>query len=185
MIDIVDRPDYDPNTPYYQILPPGWAFGTRVSFKSATFPAGIFELFAEKLLHYQKLGVFSVGVHLATAPLGWSRYENLKYGALIRYQLHFMKNQIIVPTLAFVYDSFRLKDNNNAFQTSSSSGIMFGGMLNLGFFDSETARQGHESMGLLRSYLTLELRPSVSIFPGQQIALSGNIIYAGIRLEVE
>jgi hypothetical protein len=179
--DIVDRSDYDPNTPYYQIMPPSWAFGLRATNAP---PLRVFEIFGEKLLHYQKLGVFSLGASLGTAPTSLGQYENLKYSLFLRYQLHFMKNQILVPTVAFAYEGFRLKDPGNNVQSASSVGVIFGAMLNLGFFDSETARHGHESMGLLRSYLTAEYRPQFSI-SNSALALTANLLYLGLRLEVE
>ena len=120
---------------------------------------------------------------MGTAPLSSDHYENLKYGAILRYQLHLMANQIIVPTAGLVYDGFRLKDGENKIQSFSNVGMMFGGMLNLGFFDSVTARQSHESLGLLRSYLTLELRPlNVS---SAVLTTNSTIWYMGLRLETE
>jgi hypothetical protein len=184
--DILDRKDYDPNTPYYQIMPPTWAFGMRVAvskFPTSTALGSIYELYAERQLRYQKLGILSLGVHLGTAPLTSDHYENLKYGAVLRYQLHLMANQIVVPTAALVYDGFRLKDGANVTQSVSNVGMMFGGMLNLGFFDTVTARQSHESLGLLRTYLTFELRPlSVS---SAALTSSSTIWYMGLRLETE
>jgi len=184
--DVIDRADYDPNTPYYQILPPCWAYGMRaavVSFPSKSALGSIYEIFAEKLLHFQKLGVLSLGINFATAPFSSGQYENMKYGALLRYQLNLMSNQVVVPTAALVYDGFRIKDSNNAFQSFSSTGVMFGGLINLGFFDSETARQGHESLGLLRSYLSFEMRPLT--ISNSTLSISGSLWYMGLRLEAE
>lgn len=135
------------------------------------------------MLHYQKLGILSLGVNLGSAPFGSTNYENLKYGAVLRYQLHVFYNQIVVPTAAILYDGFRIKDSSGSTQGASSTGFLIGGMLNLGFFDSVTARQGHESIGLLRSYLTVELRP-LSL-TNSALTTSGSVWYTGIRLEVE
>jgi hypothetical protein len=184
--DIVDQEDYDPDTPYFQIMPPSWTFGFRAAIgsfpiKSAT--GNIYELYTEKMIPFQKLGIFSLGIHLGTAPFTSSRYENLKYGALIRYQLKLIKNQIIVPTIAFVYDGFRLKNDSGTIDTLSSFGPMFGGLINLGFFDSSTAREGFESIGLLRSYLAIEVRPlSLS---SSSFSTHSNLWLLGVRLETE
>ena len=184
--DILDRADYDPNTPYYQIMPPSMAFGFRaavINFPTTKALGSVYELYGEKLFHFQKIGILSGGLHLGTAPFSGTHYENIKYGGVLRYQLHVMSNQIIVPTAALVYDGFRLKNGANASVSFSSAGIMLGALLNLGFFDSETARQGHESLGLLRSYLSFEMRPlSVS---NSAISVSGSLWYMGIRLETE
>ena len=94
-----------------------------------------------------------------------------------------VNNQIVVPTAALVYDGFRLKDPSNVTQSINSFGFMIGGLLNLGFFDSETARQGHESLGLLRTYLSFEMRPlSIS---NVALSASGSLWYMGLRMEVE
>ncbi len=198
-VDIVDREDYDEKTPYYLQLVPELAAGLRVSLPAVPIKSaigGIHELYVEKLLHFQKAGVFSLGIHLGVAPLTVGRFDNLKYGATLRYQLHFVKNQILVPTTALVYDSFRLKNAGNTVNTYSSPGIMFGALLNLGFFDRETARDGHQSLGIVRSYLSLEARPiNMSSFTYATTGTgsgmvdshgtSGMIWYWGLRLEFE
>ncbi len=180
--DILDQKDYDPNTPYYQILPPGWAFGARAIVSGIT--NGGYSLLAEKLLGYQKLGIFSLGIHLGIVPTALNRLENMNYGGVLRYQLHVIKNQVIVPTAAIIYDGYRLKDPGNNVQSFSTTGVLLGAFLNLGFFDSETARQGHDSMGLLRSYLTFEMRPSFNV-SNSALTINKTLYYAGLRLEVE
>ena len=184
--DILDQEDYDPDTPYFQIMPPSWSFGFRTAIKA--FPiksstGNVYELFAERMVPFQKLGILSLGVHLGTAPFSSSNYENLKYGALLRYQLHVFKNQIVVPTAAVVYDGFRLKNPSGSVDSLSSFGFMLGGLLNLGFFDSTTARDGFESIGLLRSYLSLEVRP-LSL-TSSALTTSSTLWFLGIRLETE
>jgi len=136
--DILDQEDYDPDTPYFQIMPPSWSFGFRSAIKA--FPiksstGNVYELFAERMVPFQKLGILSLGVHLGTAPFSSSNYENLKYGALLRYQLH------------------------------------------------STARDGFESIGLLRSYLSLEVRP-LSL-TSSALTTSSTLWFLGIRLETE
>jgi hypothetical protein len=184
--DIVDQEDYDPETPYYQIMPPNWTFGFRAaigSFPIKSAEGNVYEVYTERMVPFQKLGIFSLGIHLGIAPFTSTHYENLKYGALVRYQLHIFKNQIIVPTVAYVYDGFRLKNETGSVDSLSSTGPMFGGLINLGFFDSSTARDGFESIGLLRSYLALEVRPlSLS---SSSFSTKSNLWLVGIRLETE
>jgi hypothetical protein len=193
--NIIDQQDFDPNVPYYQKLVPSWAAGIRVAVPSVPIKAAIGsidELFLEKLLHFQKIGILSIGAHLGVAPLKVSRYDNIKYGTLLRYQLHVVRNQILVPTAALVFDAFRLKNPSGTVTTVSSPTILLGAMLNLGFFDEATSREGHQSLGLLRSYLTLEVRPldlsAVSYADSNGNAVhdsAGTIWYWGIRLEFE
>jgi hypothetical protein len=184
--DILDQEDYDPDTPYYQIMPPSWAFGFRASIqdfpvKSST--GNIYEFLAEWLIPFQKAGIVSIGAHLGVAPFSGSDYGNYKYGGLVRYQLNFLKNQIIVPTAALVYDGFSVKDSTGKAIGFSNVGPLFGALLNLGFFDSSTARDGFESIGLLRSYLSIELRPlSIS---NSALVTSDPFWYLGVRLETE
>lgn len=193
--DILDQEDYDPNTPYYQVVPTNWSISLKAAINK--FPikdsiGSVYELSVEKHLLFQKIGILSVGANVGSVPLDVSRYGNLKYGVLARYQLHVFKNQILVPTVAAVYEYFRMGNNQGEFQVHSSPGILFGGMLNLGFFDRETARDGNQSIGLNRSYLTLEFRPIdmtsfgvVSRPSGAIKGDSGNLWYMGIRMEFE
>ena len=185
--DIIDRKDYDPNVPYYEGITPSWGVGFR--FTVATFPKipgnpAIYSLFAEKYLPFQQLGVFGAGVHLGTASFTFmqpfSGNNLLNLGASLRYQLYFMRNQIIVPNVSFIYDNFRYMG-----QAANSMGVMFGGQLNLGFFDRETARQASQSLSLVRSYLTVEYRPSMKLTSGGSSFVLGNAMYFGVLLELE
>jgi hypothetical protein len=192
--DILDQEDYDPNTPYYQVVPTSWSAGFRAAFNQFPFQSSmgtVEELFFEKHLLFQKVGVLSAGVHAGLAPMEVSKYSNFKFGGLIRYQLQFIKNQIIVPTVAAVYDVFRLKAKDSTVQNYGNFGFMFGGMLNLGFFDRETARDGHQSIGLNRTYLTVDYRPlslSGLVYErknGDAAGPEGALWYFGIRMEFE
>jgi len=200
--DIVDRKDYDSNTPYFQKIVPSWAAGFRVAFNSVpvkTAIGSIEELYLEKLLHFQVLGVFSAGAHIGLAPLTLGRYDNWKYGVEIRYQLRFVENQIVVPTASVFYDTYRFKAFDNSVDAQSTLGIMFGAMLNLGFFDRDTARESYQTLNLVRSYLTMEVTPIGFHFNGVDLSgnpisgsswydgtnVSGTIWYWGIRLEFE
>ncbi len=193
--DILDQEDYDPDTPYYQVVPTSWSVGLRAAvneFPSKNAIGSVYELFFEKHLMFQKIGVLSAGLHTGVVPLDNAQYGNLKYGALLRYQLHVFKNQIIVPTVAGIYEFYRMTGNSGAVHTYSAPGLMYGAMLNLGFFDRETAREGNQSIGLNRTYLTLDFRPldmsgyEVKTRPGgASVGDSGTLWYMGIRMEFE
>lgn len=196
--DILDQEDYDPETPYYQIVPTNWSAGFRAAFHLVPTKdsiGSVSELFFEKHLLFQKVGVLSLGVHAGVVPLNFDRYDNVKFGGLIRYQLHLIKNQILVPTVALVYDVFRLKNGKNTVNSYNSFGPMFGVMLNLGFFDRSTSRDGYQSIGLNRAYLTLDYRPidmssynyakTIGTTTTTVQGSSSSLWYMGIRLEFE
>jgi hypothetical protein len=193
--DILDQEDYDPSTPYYQVVPTNWSIGLKAAINKIPIDdsiGSVYELSFEKHLLFQKIGILSIGANVGSVPLDVSRYGNLKYGILARYQLHVFKNQIIVPTVAAIYEYFRIGNNQGVANTYSSPGILFGGMLNLGFFDRQTARDGYQSIGMNRAYLTLEFRPIdmtsfdfVTRPAGATKGDSGNLWYMGIRMEFE
>lgn len=166
---------------------PSWAVGFRFTFPNFPYILGhpaIYNLFAEKFLAYQQVGIFSAGIHFGTATFRFTQdfdgKEMLTAGVSLRYQLYLVKNQIIVPTVSFLYDNFRYGG-----QASNSMGPMFGGLLNLGFFDRASARQGHTSIELLRSYLSAEFRPQMKLTSSGTSFPVGNAWYFGVLLELE
>jgi hypothetical protein len=194
---ILDRADYDPTHPYYQSLNPRWALGLRVAIQKFPVPGALgstFQLYGEYILPFQQIGVFSIGPHVGSFPLyapetgiPYPVYENAVAGAALRYQLKVTTNQWVVPTMAIEWEYYRIRQNNvagdNSQLTGSDFGLSAGLMLNLSIFDSVTARDGYQSLGLLRSYLTMELR-SANI-NNALFSLSGNYWLFGLRMEFE
>lgn len=193
--DLVDRPDFVPGEPYYLHVPSRWAFGFRAAISgvpTASALGNTFQLIGEYMLPTGKIGYLSGGVHLGTFPLyapsaqiPYPNYANSLLGAQIKFQLKFSQSAVIVPTVGLEYEFFQIKEND--FDQNQLSGSDFGYsvglMLNMGFIDRLTERDAHQSIGLTRAYLTLDLRSAnlnTSLF-----TLSGNYWLIGFRMEVK
>jgi hypothetical protein len=192
---ILDDPDYDPSHPYYQSIKPRWALGLRAAIHEFPVKGALgtsFQLYGEYMFPFQKFGAFSIGPHIGSFPLyapdtgiPYPAYENALAGAALRYQLKFMTNQWIVPTMALEWEYYRIKESagNNNQITGSDFGLSAGVMINLAVIDPLTARDAYQSLGLLRTYFTIELRSANINNP--LFSLVGNYWLFGLRLEFE
>jgi len=192
---ILDDPNYDPNHPYFQSIKPEWALGFRAAFHQFPVSGALgttFQVYGEYLLPFQNIGVFSIGPHFGSFPLyapetgiPYPTYENAIAGAELRYQLYFMTEQWVVPTMALEWEYYRIKasDVGNDQLTGYDFGVSAGIMINLGVIDSVTERDAYQSLGMVRSYLTIELRSSN--INNSLFSLSGNYWLFGLRMEFE
>jgi hypothetical protein len=197
---ILDRPEYDEEHPWYQVAPSRWSVGLRVAIDSFPFQSGIgnnYQVYGEWVLPFQKAGLFSVGGHISTVPLNigsrglstasvpYPNFLSMLGGLQARYQLRLMKNQFLVPTAALEWDYFRIvvsKDRNED-SIGSVFGASFGVMVNLGWIDRGTAREAYATLGMTRTYLTLEVRPFT--VNTSTLKLTGNFFFSGLRFEFE
>ncbi len=192
---VLDAPGYVPGEPQYQKIRPSWAFGFKFGLNRFPIETAIgtkFSFFAEYILPFQNMGLFSIGpqfgllpIEVANAGVPTGNYENISGGAILRYQLKVVENQWLVPTAALEWEYYRIKESdfNSTQLMGSDFGLSAGLMLNLGVFDSETARDGFQSIGLLRSYATVEIR--TTNISNELFNLSGNYWLFGLRLEFE
>ena len=192
---ILDDPHYDPSHPYYQSLRPTWAFGLRAAFSKFPVKGALgntYQIYGEYLIPYQDFGILSFGPHVGSFPIyvpdagiPTDQFQNAVAGAALRYQLKFMTNQWVVPMAALEWEYYRIKEslgNDNVF-TGSNFGLSAGILINLGILDEVTSRDAYQSIGLLRTYFSAELR-SVNI-NNSLFSLTGNYWLFGLRMEIE
>ncbi len=190
----IDQPDYDPHFPSYRRLPSKMAFGLRAAIYGVPYTAAlgsVYQLFAEYILPWQKLGSWSIGMHVGSFPIyapGTGipnrQYENGIAGALIRYQFRYSAQQLVVPTGAVEWEYYHIKSSPTNDQVNGNDfGISGGLMLNLSFIDSQSWFEAYKSIGLVRSYFTAEVRTCA--IDNATFTLSGLYWLWGVRLEIE
>lgn len=194
-VSVLDAPDYNPDVPVYDRTKPKWALGLRAAVHKFPVEGALgsaFQIYGEYILPFQAVGVFSLGPHIGIFPLyapetgiPYPEYENAIAGAAFRYQLKLVEGQWLVPTFAVEWEYYRIRETtlNQNQLTGSSFGLSGGLMLNLSFIDRETARDAYQSLGLVRSYFTFELR-SANI-DNELFTLTGNYWLFGLRMEFE
>jgi len=195
----LDREDYEDH-PTYQIAPSRWSIGFRGALDSFPIKTAIgnsYQFFGEWVLPFQSFGLFSFGAHFGTVPINngshnaspiYIQYPNflsVMGGLQFRYQFRYARDQLIVPTASVEWDSYRfiVSDDRSEDAIGSVIGFSAGLMINIGSIDKDTAREAYSSLSLTRTYLTLEIHPLQITTP--TLALSGNFIYMGLRLEFE
>ena len=174
---------------------PHWAFGLRTAFLKFPTSSAVgssYELFGEYILPWQKFGVFSFGpyygffpIYFPEANVPFPRWSNLTAGGTVRYQLKLFTNQILVPTIGFDFNYFRVAAVDDSFYTGTDSGLRAGVLINLGWIDEMTAKDAYTNIGLCRSYITAEIRTTNMSMNNNLVTLSGNFWYWGLRLEFE
>jgi hypothetical protein len=176
------------------------AFGSRVSIDG--IPVGgtegsSYQIFGEWIFPKQKNGLFSLGGHIGLTPLNLhdgstADNSNFMAGIQTRYQFVVHKNQLFVPIIGMDIDYYNFHFSTttadglgNITTTKGLSGIMTGFsagiMLNLGAIDRSTARDSYLDLGVIRTYLTLEIEPIRAI--GSSIDIISNLFYMGLRFE--
>lgn len=192
---VLDRPDYDDNNPPHRRAKSGMAWGfnfARHGFPTQDALGDLYQLFLEWVIPWDKMGVFSVGVNGGVlsiyAPETTIPYPNLGnplVGGQITYQLKFLQNQWIVPAATFFVDYYRIKLNSSGDLYASGAATGFSGklMINLGNFDSLTARDSYDTVGLTKAYLSLGLDQMT--LSNSFLSLSGSFWTMGFRLEYQ
>jgi hypothetical protein len=197
---ILDRPDYNSDYHQYQLAPSHWSIGFRgaiSAFPFSSFAGSSYQLYVDWILPFQKSGLFSVGLHYGTFPINSSvtnaygntipypNYLSQMGGFQFRYQLRYWKNQLIVPIVGVDVDYYDLVIGGGI--EDRATGLLvspdFGVMLSLGVIDDVTARDAYQTIGMTRTYLTLEAQPfSLS---ATNVSFSGTLFYMGLRFEFE
>ena len=190
---LIDHPDYDQENPHYRRLPSRMAFGFRCAIYGIPYHDALgstYQLFGEYVLPWQTLGSFSLGMHVGSFPLYAPQagipnrqFENAIAGAIFRYQFRYAYQQLIVPTGALEWEYYRIQKSAAGSISGSDFGLSAGLMLNLGFIDRETEFNAYESIGLVRSYFTSEVR--TANLKNDVFVLNGLYWLWGIRLEFE
>ncbi len=188
---ILDKEGYDETTPVYEQDDPHWGFGTEVAIRK--FPFGgafgsIYQLFGEYLFTLGKAGVVSLGAHGGIYPLDVLdelpvSYTNFGVGGQVRYQMKFMYGQWVVPTVAFRYTYLNLKGVSGGPKIKDDNmGLSYGLFFALNPWDKTGAREGYASLGLKRSYLTVEMM--TYDIQTETLVTSGPAWLLGVRLEI-
>jgi hypothetical protein len=184
-----------PHDPLYEGLNPVNAFGARVAFNGfpvSTAIGNTFQVFWEHDFAGQDAGIFSAGIHAGLLPISvynetgivpYPNDTNFTGGVSVRYQFRYLYNQLIVPTLGAELDYYAIKTNYNGDQwvNGINPGVTAGLMLNLSFFDTDTAVVSYRENSLVRSYFTFDVR-SVR-FQNDAFYLDGFFWMFGLRLE--
>ncbi len=151
-------------------------------------PDGITLNFEYQPKFLQTLGVFSVGPSVALYPVfpANGNIENTpygvwSYGVQARYQARFFHEQLIVPMAGFDYE--RINYNLTAIGSGNftASGPMLGVYILMNTFEPSAAYDFFKDSGILRTYLTAEVR-SIS-GTGSSLQVSGSSYYVGVRVE--
>ncbi|MBS1958351.1 MAG: hypothetical protein JST80_02665 [Bdellovibrionales bacterium] len=192
---VVDRPDFDPGSPYYLHVPSRWAIGFRFALSKIPVPGALgntFQFFGEYMIPFWSFGYVSGGIHVGSFPLQlpsadvpYPNYGNSVMGAQARYQLKFSKAPLLVPIVGFEWEFYKIKESstNDNVLSGFDFGLSAGVMLNMGFIDRATEQDAHDSIGLTRAYATFELR--AANLNNTLFSLAGNYWLFGIRLELK
>ena len=190
--------------PRYQLHRPEWAF--QFSFSPRAFsgqalsPAqGTRSTFAYQLLFeyqpsfLQSLGVLGLGPSISLysfpnaniTPRMTSVYS---YGGQIRYQARYLREQYIVPMIAYSFEMLNseFKDPISGAITSKDKvrlqGPSFGAWILLNFLDRSSANSLYLNTGITRTYLTLEAKKTRGSL--SQVQLNHWSYFVGLRLEL-
>lgn len=191
---VLDRPEFDPNTPSYQLTHSTYSIGVRFGlhgFPNSADLGDLYQGYGEWVMPFQSAGVFSVGAHLGVfalrelgTALPYPNYQNMLSGFQLRYQLKIWPNQIIVPTaqLEADYYHFVLPSGTSPSSLNGTNfGASYGVFLNLGWFDPITAKDAFQSLRLTKTYLTVEVKPTT--LKTDLFKLNGSLILFGMRTE--
>ncbi len=138
--------------------------------------------------YLQAIGVVGIGAGFQLYPTDWSEdgrssslADSWSIGGLIRYQARFFREQIVVPTVGFQFESLAYRYGNWQTARTTLQGPVFGGMLLLNWFEKESAGDLYTNYGISRSYLVAELR---TLSGGDElIDVSGSSLFFGLRIE--
>lgn len=180
--------------PLYQLAKPSWSFGFRAALADIPFNTALgntYQIFADKII-FSKSGAMLLGIHGGLIPFKVkgsvtpeASITNWIAGGHLRYQFAFSNNQIIVPVVGAEYEIFSLKKAVGMQERlmPTAFGFLAGLMVSLSWIDNMTARDAYDSIGLVRSYLTLEVR--TTSFTTETFDASGAYYMFGVRLETE
>jgi hypothetical protein len=190
----VDHEDLD-GLAAYKLVNPGYALGLRASFTQVPGNNALGsseQFYYDRFLPWQKYGAITYGGHIGTLPIRvpnssvpYPYYANASVGVGLHYQLVYFHTQWVVPVIGMEWDYYRIKSstNNTNQATGGNFGVSGGIMINLSMIDQITSRDAYETIGLVRCYLTAEVR--TANFNNSTFHLSGNFWYAGLRMEFE
>lgn len=182
----------------YQLQRPAWgaqldfspsALGkTDLSGGQGVTADGFSVAFEYQPTFLQGLGVFGFGPQISLYPvlpqntnIQNTPYSVWSYGFNLRYQARFWREQIIVPMAGYDYErlSYNLLNLGNGSMTVA--GPVVGIYILMNPLEPEAAYDFYEDSGILRTYLTAEIR-SVS-GSSSDLSISGTSYYIGIRTE--
>jgi hypothetical protein len=191
---IIDRPEYQDGSPWYQTATSSWSFGFRAGVNRFPAPRAngdLYQLTWDWILPWQSIGAFSIGPNLAlfnpelTPAAISSSPLNLMAGVTLRYQAKWFLNQPVVPTASVAWNYHRLKSAFVVapYATGSGVSVAAGLLLHLGWIDRHTAKEAFQSLGMTRAYLSLELEKTN--FQNQVFSLDALFYLFGVRFEFE
>ena len=167
---------------------PGGLGGTDISGGQGLVPRG-FSFSGEFQPQFlQSIGVFSLGPSFAVYPLlppnqgiENSPYGVWSFGGQFKYQARFFREQLVVPVVG--YDIEKLSYSLLALGNGSFtiSGPEFGLYILMNSLEPSAAYDFYKDSGILRTYLTAEIRSLKGSNPN--LAISGTSYYFGIRTE--
>ena len=192
---ILDDPGFDPKLPWYQSTKPSWSMHFKAGingFPVKSSNGNLYLIGFEWHIPEQRYGIFGIGANLGflalKAPLSTlsaSSPFNPFLGGQIRYQLKLLNNQWLVPTATLNYDYYRLKNStpSPAYASGAQVGWSAGLFISLSGIDPITARGAYQSLGLTKSYLTLESFQSK--FKNTVFQMESRFYLIGLRAEFE
>lgn len=138
----------------------------------------------------QSLGVFSIGPSVNMYfldPIGDltdGAFSILSVGGSLKYQLRFMRSQILVPFAGFEAQMIRysfLEETGLGTGWTTSSGPTLGAMLLLNWMEPSSAHNLFSEYGIKRSYLVGEAKYLTA--DNALFTTNGTAIYFGLRME--
>ncbi len=134
----------------------------------------------------QTIGVLGIGLNaglfvgnnasISTLANQWS------VGGQARYQLRFLREQWVVPTVGFGAEYLSYNFGEGQAGSLLMTYPSFGGMLLLNIFEPEAAAENYVANGVSRSYVFGEAR--LQNGSGTGVSVSGLAVYCGIRVEL-
>ncbi|MFN7685618.1 MAG: hypothetical protein ACK5QT_09430 [Oligoflexia bacterium] len=186
------RSGIDHSIPYYLQKRPTWAFqfsGSWTQALGSEARAGNSSLTSsrsgELAIEYQPpwvqaLGVLSGGVHVRYHSASAAK-RLLGYGGRLAYQAKWFTNQWVVPVAGYSLDQVYYELNSGAQGTLANPGIFYGLRFFLSAADPGAAAELYNSLGVTRTYLSVELFDRQA--SNADLTLSGRTLAIGLRME--
>ncbi|HUP56892.1 MAG TPA: hypothetical protein VM598_05520 [Bdellovibrionota bacterium] len=192
--------------PPYQRALPEWAFqasfspgalgdGDIADASGSTAPTGVSLQVELQPAFLQGFGVLGFGPSLSVYPISGNEsvasnsFALWSVGGQVRYQARYFREQPIVPMAGFAFERVAYRLNNlgpaGATRSVNSSvnmtGPFFGAWFLLSVLEPDQASMAYINSGLVRSYLTAEVRSMTG--SDDDVDLSGNSYFFGLRVE--
>lgn len=137
----------------------------------------------------QSIGVVSFGpsfnmyVLSTDGALTESAFSIISFGGSLKYQLRFVRGQVVVPFVGYEMQQLRysFREATIGQGWTMASGLTFGALIYLNWIEPSAAHTFWAETGIKRSYLIAEMKQLTAEEP--LLSTDGTALYFGIRME--